>query len=217
MRTDATAASMILVAIVVLTLLAAAVVNVFSIALTDYKDVTAILQGLAAAGAVVLGGLFAWRNSLLFRTFAPHLDISLDVSHRNISANYLHIAVLASLKNSSKVRVEIHEGSCQLLQVSPVEDEVVPELHAQRFAGDANGHVFDYKWTPFPAVPCVSDDEVLIIEPGQTHLETVEFVVRRDVASVLVHCRFENPGAERNPDAPSDWSVVVPYDILTTV
>ena len=216
MRTDATAALMIFVSILGVTLLAAGAVNLFGVGLTSYKDVTSILQALAGAGAVVLGGLFAWRNSLLFRTFAPHLDISLDVSHRNISANYLHIAVLASLKNSSKVRVEIHEGSCQLLQVSPVEDEVVPELHAQRFAGDANGDVFDYKWTPFPAVPCVSDGEVLIIEPGQTHLETVEFVVRRDVASVLVHCRFENPGAGRNPDAPSDWSVVVPYDILAT-
>ena len=216
MRTDATAASLILVAILLLTVVGTAVVTVFDLVLTNYKDVTAILQALAAAGAVVLGGLFAWRNSLLFRTFAPHLDISLDVSHRNISPSYLHIAVLVSLKNSSKVRVQIHEGYCQLLQVSPTEDEIVEELEAQRFSGHAHGDVLDYEWTPFPVVPCVSADEALIIEPGQTHVETVEFVLSRDVASVLVHCRFENPIADRSPDDPSDWSVVVPYDIVAT-
>ena len=48
------------------------------------KDAAGIVQALAAVAAVVLGGVFAYRNSLLFRTFEPHLTVTRSVTHRPI-------------------------------------------------------------------------------------------------------------------------------------
>ena len=86
------------------------------------RDAVAILQGLATVAAVALGALFAYRNSLLFRSFEPHLTVSHDLSHRRVGQSYVHIGVTATLHNSSKVKVEIRQGEFLLQQIAPITD-----------------------------------------------------------------------------------------------
>ena len=75
-----------------------------------------IVQPLVTAVVIIAGAVFAYRKLQLFRDFEPHLTVTQTATHRAIGTQYLHIAVTATLHNSSKVRVEIRES---FLQAAP--------------------------------------------------------------------------------------------------
>ena len=68
---------------------------------------------------------FALFKLQVFRNLQPHLTISHEITHRVVSDSYVHISVTAVLHNSSRVKVEIEEGSFHLLRIAPVTDEEV--------------------------------------------------------------------------------------------
>ena len=71
------------------------------------KNLAGILQSVVTVVAIAGGGVFAYYELQVFRAFAPHLTISQEVSHRYIGDRYVHIAVTATLHNSSKVKIEL--------------------------------------------------------------------------------------------------------------
>ena len=84
------------------------------------RDAVALLQGLATVAAVVLGALFAYRKLELFRDFEPHLTVTQSVASRAVGTQYVHISVIATLHNTSKVKVEIRRGFFRIHQYSPL-------------------------------------------------------------------------------------------------
>ncbi len=169
------------------------------------ESVANIVQAIAAAAAVGLGAAFAYRNSVLFRTFETYINISHAVSHRNIGASYVHVSVVATLYNSSRVKVAITEGFFQLLQVSPTDDDDITTLYAQAFPGDEIGEMFDIQWPVIHQLPFHSHTDRLVIEPGQSHSEIVEFIVETGTRSVLVYSYFANAMASEDTVSASGW------------
>ena len=92
-----------------------------------------IVQAVATVAAIVIVGVFAWRNLWWLRTFQPHITITHSVSHRPVGTQYIHLAVVATLYNSSRVKVEIQEGVFQLAQVSPIEDDQLLSMYRSAF------------------------------------------------------------------------------------
>ena len=130
---------------VVLALLAGVCVILF-FTLSDVgklKDVAAFAQSVVTAIAIVAGGIFAYHKLQVFRTFEPHLTISHKVSHRTIGDSYVHVDAVATLHNSSKVKIELRKGFLRLQQVAPVSDEEVETLYADVFI---DGKYDDIQW-----------------------------------------------------------------------
>ena len=48
------------------------------------REVVGIVQGIAAALLIVVGGIFAYRKLQLFRDFEPHLTITQSVASRSV-------------------------------------------------------------------------------------------------------------------------------------
>ncbi len=96
------------------------------------KDLAGVIQAMAFV-AILAGGVVAFIKLQVFRDFEPHLTISNSISHRLVGTKYVHIAVTATLHNSSKVKVEIRSGFFRLQQLAPVSDEEVERLYAQVF------------------------------------------------------------------------------------
>ena len=182
----------------------------------EVETVANIVQAVAAVTAVGLGAAFAYRNSVLFRTFEPHLNITHDVSHRNIGASYVHVSVVATLHNSSRVKVTIADGFFQLLQVSPIDDDDIATLYARAFLGDETGEMFDIQWPVIRELPFHSHTDRLVIEPGQSHSEIAEFIVEMGTRSVLVYSYFANAMASEDTDSASGWDLTTPYDIVVS-
>ena len=173
------------------------------------KDLAAIFQSAITVIAIVVGGVFAWFKLQAFRDFEPHLTISHEVRHRTIGESYVHIDVTATLHNGSKVKLDFREAFIRLQQISPTSDGEVESLYTSTFV---NREYEDLLWPILYEVPRTWDVNELIVEPGESHQETYEFIVSTLVESVIVYTYYYNPrGAS---EAPEGWGAATVYDIV---
>ncbi len=173
-------------------------------------DSARAVQAIGILVAICVGGILAYQRLHIFRTFEPHLTISQKVSHRNIGDSYVHIDITATLHNSSKVQVEILKGFFQLQQIAPETDENIEELYAQVFIDKEYNSIgwetlekFERRW---------SQGE-LVVEPGESHPETQEFIVSKDVKSVMIYSYFYNQRYSEQSASAEGWAASTVYDI----
>ena len=115
--------------------------------------------------AICVGGWLAYDRLQLFRTFEPHLTISHEVSHRNVSSNYIHIAVKSFLTNNSKVKIELRKGFYRLQQIKPAGGKrEVESLYSQVFVEGEFQHL---QWPTIEEIDRVWSEGELIVEPGE--------------------------------------------------
>ena len=154
-----------------------------------FRDWVGGIQSIVTIIAIAAGGYLAWRNLHIFRTREPHVTISHEISHRPIGVQYIHIAVIATLRNSSRVNVEFHDGSFTLQQVAPSSDEEIEELYADVFA---EGQETYLQWRTLEDVRRIWGEDALAVEPGESETETYEFILARHIESVAITTFFYN-------------------------
>ena len=147
-------------------------------------------QALATLVAVVVGGWFAWRNRHLFRYGQPHLTISHEISHRQVSPGYVQVAVTAILHNSSRVKVEVLDGLLTIQQMAPVSDSDAEEIFAETFID--RKHNGALQWDTLTQFRLSWNQENLIAEPGESATATFEYMVPIYIESLLVTTYFYN-------------------------
>ena len=165
-------------------------------------DWTDIVLAVVTIVAILFGGLFAAVKFELFRDFEPHLTISHSINHRPLGDSYVHIDVTASLLNSSKVRVVLQEGYYVLQSIEPVTD-----------GGDFIETAMLYPpWQVLDEATFDLGDQALIIEPGQSLQEVLQFVVPVEVPAVLIHYYFYD--STNSTGHGQGWGITSVYDIL---
>ena len=179
------------------------------------RDVVGIVQAFVWAFLIVAGGIFAYRKLQLFRDFEPHLTITQAVTHRPIGTQYVHIAVTATLHNSSKVKVEIRQGFFRLMQIAPIDDDDVEQLYSQAFDSNDSDGIPDIQWPLLDMLSRASSTNSLVIEPGETHLEPGEFIVSNEVKTVLLYSYFYNSNFFESSQSAPGWAATTVYDMVT--
>ena len=175
------------------------------------KDLAGVIQAGVAFVAILAGGVVAFIKLQVFRDFEPHLTISNSISHRLVGTKYVHIAVTATLHNSSKVKVEIRSGFFRLQQLAPVSDEEVERLYAQVFTNVEEEYL---QWPILDQVRRSWNVGELIVEPGESHSETFEFVVATEIESAIIYTYFYNPQHSLQPISAEGWYATAIYDII---
>ena len=165
-----------------------------------------VVQAIVTVLAIVAGGVFAYYKLQVFRDFEPHLTVSHAVSSRAIGDRYVHLAVTATLHNGSRVKMEIRDGFSRVQQVAPISDEDVEHLYAQALGDDAH-----LQWPILDEITRSWDRDELIVEPGESHLETFEFIVSRAIESVIIYTYFYN---SRYPQPPEGWAATTVHDMM---
>ena len=174
------------------------------------KDLVEIIQLFVVASAIVIGGFFALYKLQIFRDFEPHLTVSQEVSHRFVGDKYIHVETTATLHNSSKVKIEIRKGLFRLQRIAPMSDEEIRELNSKVFVDKEYKHL---QWPTLWEVDHNWDVNGLIVEPGESHRETYEFIVSKDVTSIMVYAYFYN---SRFPQSPAEgWGATTVHDMMT--
>ena len=187
----------------------------FDVAPIDrFGVVVGVVQPLVTVVVVIAGAAFAYRKLQLFRDFEPHLTVTQTLSHRPIGTRYVHIDVTAILQNSSKVRVEIREAFYKLYQIAPIDDDEIELLYNQTVVNRDDDDVADIHWPELEALPRASGTHVLTIEPGETHYETGEFIISRDVRTVLLYSYFFNSEYFEYSHSAPGWTATTIYDIV---
>ena len=161
--------------------------------------------------AICVGGIFAYQRLQIFRTFEPHLTISHEISHRQIGDSYVHIDVTATLRNSSKVQVELRQGFFRLQLVSPESDEQIESLYAEVFIDKTSQEI---QWTTLDEFQSEWESGELIVEPGESHPETYEFIVSKNVEAVIIYTYFHNPRFSPSDRSGEGWVATTVYDIV---
>lgn len=199
----------ILIAIAVLALLAAAVYAASLIpGIAGLLDPARIVQAVVIAVATIMTAYIAQDRLQIFRTFEPHLTIEQQVSHRHIGESYTHIGVTAVLRNNSKVKVEVREAIFRLSKIAPTQDADIEKLYTDVFVANEFNHI---QWELLYNAPRTWDEnELIIIEPNQTHRESFEFIISDDIRSVLVYTYFYNSRSQNSADG---WGTTTFYDI----
>ena len=177
---------------------------------TSLKDAAATVQAVGTVIAIYVGGAFALYRLNIFRSFEPHLTITQEVSHRPISDSYVHIAVTATLHNSSKVRIDLREGFFQLFHLRPLSDEDVEELYDEVFIDERDQYI---QWEILDEAPRAWLENELIIEPEGLHQETCDFIVSTEVESVIVYSYFYNSVSNAHTPSSEGWTSTTVYDI----
>ena len=176
------------------------------------KDVAGTIQSFVTVVAIVIGAYFAYSRLQIFRTFEPHVTISHKVSHRRLSDSYVHIDATAILHNNSKVQIGLQRGFSRLQGVSPVSDEEAESLYARTFDDREDDNL---QWPVLQDLQRVWGKSELVVEPGESHEETFEFVIREsDYKSVLIYTYFYNPRYRKNADSAEGWAATTVYDIV---
>ena len=149
---------------------------------------TITIESVITIIAIVIAGIFAWRNGIIFRHRSPHINIAHDVTHRFISPSYTHLIATATLHNSSRVKVEFRDGLFILQKIAPLNDDEVTQLYAQSLddAVSANEELNDPQWETLDELWSVWDKDGLIVEPGSTTALTIEFIVPKTIHAVLI-------------------------------
>ena len=149
---------------------------------------TITIESVITIIAIVIAGIFAWRNGIIFRHRSPHINIAHDVTHRFISPSYTHLIVTATLHNRSRVKVEFRDGFVVLQKIAPLDDDELTQLYAQSFdnAVSANADEEDIQWETLDEIRGVWNKDELIVEPGSATTLTIEFIVPKDIQAVLI-------------------------------
>ena len=170
-----------------------------------------VVQVFVTALAVVAGGIFAYRKLQLFRDFEPHLTVTQTVSSRAVGDQYAHIAVTATLHNSSKIKVEMRECLFRIHQIQPWSDEDVEHYYVEAFQVGADGYV---GWPVLGEVERSLQPNEVVVEPGERHHETCEFIVSRDVETALVYSYFYNEQWAEYSQSAQGWTATTVHDIV---
>ena len=200
----------ITIVLIVLLLLVCVATQIPSPKLTQVKEALLSLQAAVTALAIIVGGVLAYRRLQIFRTFEPHLTITNRVSHRLLGNSYFHIAVTATLHNSSRVKMEFREAFFLLQRITPTSDEGVESLYTQYSKAFEEGEYESIQWPTLDEIPRTWEKDVLIVEPGESHQETCEFIVSKGVQSVIIYVFFYN---SRVPPVPEGWGATVIHDL----
>lgn len=153
------------------------------------KDWLALVGAVVSIVVVIGGGILARRNAQIFRFRSPHVVISHEVSHRPVSDGYVHIFVTAVLHNSSRVHIEFLDGFAVIFQVSPATDDDVESLYEEVFNTQQFANV---QWPYLDGARHRWGKDGLLVEPGETETEIFDFIVGKDVQSVIVSTYFYN-------------------------
>ena len=161
----------------------------FGLELSNWAYVARVIQALLTVVAIVVGGVFAWRNAHIFRHNAPHVNVSHEIAHIFLSDEYVYIAVTTTLHNTSRVNIEFLNGYSSIQQVTPVEDEEIEGLYAEAFEPPDLRYI---QWPTLGYRASSWEKDGLTVEPGEKETQIFEFIVSREVESVIITTYFYN-------------------------
>ncbi len=174
--------------------------------------VFAVVQTVVTSSAIIVGAIFAYDRFQAFRTFYPHLTIEHKISHRRISDNYMHVAVTAILHNRSRVHTEVRDGFASLQVVAPLPDTDARDRYSEVFI--RKQHV-SIQWETLDEYIRTWDESELVVEPGESHPETFEFLLGdSSYSSVLIYTYFYNVRHNEDRGSAEGWAATTIYDIM---
>ena len=170
-----------------------------------------IAESFFTIAAIVGAGAYAIVKLRVFRDLKPHLTMRQSVSHRRVGSEYIHVAATATLYNGSKVAIELRQSFSRAQTISPLTDRDIEQLYFEAYGVAENRSVW---WPTLEQVDRTWTKGELIIEPGETHSETFEFIIGATNKTILINTYCFNPRLKTGKGEAEGWDATTVYDIV---
>ena len=178
---------------------------------TRIKDIFGTIQSAVTVTAIVIGGMLAYFKLQVFRDFEPHVDVANDIRHRLMNDTYVHIDVRATLHNTSRVKIEFRRARFSIQQVLPNSNDDIVQKHDEVFIERSKR---DMQWPVLNVIDHTWDPGRLLVEPGEKHSESQEFIVPMEEAeTVRIDTFFFDPRFS-DPSDEFGWRATTFCDIV---
>ena len=175
------------------------------------RNIFSAIQSFVTVVAIVGGGFLAYQRFHLFRTSYPHLTIQHRVSHRRLSESYIHMDITAILHNSSMVHIELRHCFAIVQDVAPMSDSEAEALYQVSLEDEQDP---SFQWPTIVRTDRRWLENELIIEPGEQHSETFEFVIQTwQYQAVLLYTYFYNERSAQDSGSADGWAATTVYDV----
>ena len=192
----------------------------------DAEPVAKTFNLLVTTTVIVAGAYVGYRKFFLFRENKAQLTVTLTISSRQASDQFLHIGAIAKAENTGKVNVDIGRIYWQVAALSPYDDEVVEEMRAafsdpnestpsgdNNVIGTIEPNLDEFPWRLLGKFQ--TKREGMTIEPNETDELTFDIVAPVGVEAVAVSLFVENQETESD-ETPVGWYRRKYHDIVVT-
>ena len=170
---------------------------------------------LVTTTVIVAGAYIGYRKFFLFRENKAQLTVTLTISSRQASDQFLHIGAIAKAENTGKVNVDVGKIYWRLSAISPYDDGVVTEMLGAFYESDDTfsavaPNLPEFPWRMLGRYRV--NREGMTIEPNETDEMTFDFIAPVGVESVVVSLFIENHETESDEN-PVGWYRRMYHDI----
>ena len=101
------------------------------------------------------------------------------------------------------MKIELRKGFYRLQQIMPATgDAEIADLYSQVFDTGEFQHL---QWPTIEELDRFWSEGELIVEPGESHPETCEFIVSDQVVSIIIYTYFYNPDYQEGSSSAVGW------------
>jgi hypothetical protein len=180
-----------------------------------WKHIFEICEAVATISAIIIGGIWTYKNFIAERVNHPRLQMTVTASDLALPADRKLLIIDENLENLGNRLITLRAGEIRIIQVLPVPKIIAADLKAS---------------TPIPATtdpmawPVLNDlahhydpkqqwTDEHIIEPGEKDQIHTEVVLDKGIQVVGILAYIYNPTG--NPNKPLGWQVMNFYNLRT--
>jgi len=178
--------------------------------LESWKTVADILQSVVTVAAIIIGGIWTYKNFVEQRQNHVRAQLSQNISELKLADHYNLLIVDEHLLNLGTRVVSFEQGRIRVYKVLPLPPAITAELHASGAIPETNSRAAQNKWQLLHKRDQVWDSTTHIVEPGEVEQIHNEFLLPSDVQVVMVLSYVYNP---REQEHPMGWEAISLYDL----
>jgi hypothetical protein len=145
------------------------------------KDLGSLIQSLATAIALLVGGLWVYTKFVRAQEKYPNIEFSADINVIGEQGGSLIVELIAYVENKGKAQHRMNEFKFDLNALLPQD----PVLADQRWTGQTN---FPHEVAVGSFLP--ARNESFFVDPGTKAKYSYIACVPREVTFLMLHCRF---------------------------
>jgi hypothetical protein len=158
---------------------------------------------IATVAAIGIGGWWTYLRFIKERTGDVRASLSESACHRVLTDTDSLLRVVVAVENTGQVLLPIEKLRCEIYQVAPL-DEAASMLQSGELISEYEAQLpclegYEREWGP----------GTVRIEPGESDTFAFDFVVSRDVATILVYAHVPNVTED---DGEIGWDISSFYD-----
>jgi len=150
--------------------------------LDQIQTTIGIIQAALTSIAIVIGGIWTYRQFIRNRQKYSKLSINHLVYSSSINKAYRLIRVTLNLKNHSQIKIKLCDITLRLLQVDPWPDEIIDKALMPNETS--------FEW-PLIEERIVSAEQN-VIEPNEDDNLYFDFIVGTGIKKVIIYSHIKN-------------------------